>query len=339
MTTITGTNLSETIVGAIDEENTIKAKAGDDHVYGGHLADLLSGGANVDAIFGQQGDDVITGGTGNDLISGSVGNDTIIGGEGNDLLFGGKGDDVMTGGKGDDVLHGNTGNDVISSNSGNDIVYGQAGNDVINAGAGNDVVYAGSGDDRVTASTGNDAVHGGSGYDTLDFSGIAGSLSIDLSKGTASFGKDGYVQSINGFEQIFGGNAGTHFLGSDSGDTTFVGGAGNDWIRGKGGSDVLTGGDGADTFAYLKKDTAGGAHDTITDFHVGQDRLDMSDFLKGHTDYSQVVRIADGADGAHVQGLVNHQWVDVVTLAGVDAHDVGADHHQMTLADLGILAA
>ena len=332
MNTINGVNSSEIIVGAQDEENTIVARAGNDRVYGGQLADNLGGGADIDGIWGLSGDDVISGGTGGDFASGSVGNDTITGGEGNDYLWGGKGEDVIVGGKGNDVMHGNTGNDVMSANSGDDAVYGLAGDDVINAGSGNDFVTAGSGNDRVVASTGNDVSFGGSGYDTLDFSGIGSAVSIDLSKNTASFGKEGYVQTINSFEQVIGGNGGTHFMGSDSGNTTFIGGTGDDWMRGKGGSDVLTGGDGHDTFAYLKKDTAGDAVDTITDFHVGEDRLDMSDFLKGHTDYSQSVRIVDGADGAHVQGLVKHQWVDVVTLAGVEAHD-------MTLADLGLLAA
>ena len=113
-------------------------------------------------------------------------------------------------------------------------------------------------------------------------------------------------------------------MGSDAHDTAFIGGAGADWIRGKMGADTLTGGDGEDTFAYLKKDTKGGGVDLITDFQVGRDHLDMADFLKGHADYAESVRFSAASDGSTlVQGLVGKQWVDVVVLAGVDAHDAG----------------
>ena len=59
MNTINGVNSSEVIVGAQDEENTIIARAGNDRVYGGQLADNLGGGADIDGIWGLSGDDVI----------------------------------------------------------------------------------------------------------------------------------------------------------------------------------------------------------------------------------------------------------------------------------------
>jgi Ca2+-binding RTX toxin-like protein len=110
----------------------------------------------------------------------------------------------------------------------------------------------------------------------------------------------------------------------------FIGGAADDVFRGKGGSDTLTGGGGADTFIYVKKDTAGGAVDTITDFAAGTDVLDLSDFLKGHESYDQVLRVHAAADGSGtiVEGLVKGTFVDVVVLEGVTTS---------TLADLGIV--
>ena len=87
--------------------------------------------------------------------------------------------------------------------------------------------------------------------------------------------------TVNGFEHVILNDGGSRVMGSDSHATVFEGGDGDDWIRSKLGADVIAGGAGADTFAYLKKDTADGSVDTIADFEVGVDRLDMSDFLKG----------------------------------------------------------
>jgi Ca2+-binding RTX toxin-like protein len=124
-------------------------------------------------------------------------------------------------------------------------------------------------------------------------------------------------------------------FGSDSANA-LNGAAGDDWLRGKGGSDLLTGGTGADTFAWLKKDTADGVIDHVTDFTVGEDKLDLSDFLKGQhvkggVQYDDVIQIVDSADhtGALVQGRVDGAWHDIAIL---DGHDAAS----MNLHDLGL---
>lgn len=338
---ILGTTGDDFLVGRPDAPNRINAREGSDWLFGGKQDDILIGGKHDDVLWADRGNDTLIGNTGNDVLYGSLGNDVLRGNDGDDFLSGGKGDDQLSGGKGNDIMHGNSGNDVMAGNSGDDIMYGTSGNDDMNGGAGNDTVSGGSGDDIVHASTGHDISVGNSGFDTLDFGGIAGRVTVDMSKHTASFSANGqtYDQVIAGFEKIVAGNGGITVMG-DKHDNVFVGGDGSDWFRGKGGNDVFTGGNGSDTFAFLKKDLAGGAHNVITDFHAGEDHLDLSDFLKGHTSYDQSVRIGEDAQGnAVVQGLVQHVWTNVVTLAGVNAHDVGADHHQMTIADLGLLAA
>lgn len=337
---VDGTTGDDFLVGQTKIRNSINGHEGADWIWGGKQDDVLLGGKQDDVLWGDTGNDAMAGNSSNDVLYGSVGNDTMHGKDGNDFLSGGKGGDVMTGGKGDDILHGNSGDDLIVGHTGNDILYGTAGNDTLDGGAGDDTVSGGSGDDYVRASSGNDLMVGGSGFDTLDFSVLQGMVSVDMSKHTASFGQGANATTdfIMGFEKIVAGNGGIHVLG-DKHDNTFVGGNGDDWFRGKGGSDTFTGGDGSDTFAFLKKDLAGGAHNVITDFTVGQDHLDLGDFLKGHSSYGQVVRIGEDAEGnAVVQGLVNKVWTDVATLQGVNAHDVGADHHAMTVHDLGLLA-
>ena len=322
-----GTKGADTLVGLLKEMNDIWGHGGDDNAAGGMLADTISGGKGDDNIFAGGGDDVISGNTGNDTLRGTEGDDTVRGGEGNDFVSGGKGHDILAGGKGDDVVHGNTGDDTVLGGSGNDVVTGDAGSDWLDGGAGNDVVSGGSGDDTVVVSTGTDIYSGGSGYDTLDFTRTMGSVNVDLTKGVATFGSGKHITTdkVSGFEVVAGNDGNGHYLGADKSATWFIGGAGNDWLRGKGGSDQLTGGNGADTFAYLKKDTAGGAVDKITDFQVGTDHLDMRDFLKGHASYSESVRFADAGNDTKVQGLVNHQWVDVAVLQGIDSHTVGFD--------------
>lgn len=128
---------------------------------------------------------------------------------------------------------------------------------------------------------------------------------------------------VSGFEIVFGSEAGNRFVG-DKGDTEFVGGSGDDYFRGMSGGDILTGNGGKDTFAYLKIDTARGSVDTITDFQIGVDKLDMSDFAKGYANIADAVRFVDiGPGNTLVQGHLKTGWVDVAALAGVDIHDAG----------------
>ena len=293
-----GTKNADTLVGLLKEMNEIWGHSGDDDLGGGMLADTIRGGKDNDRVWAGGGDDVIFGDTGNDTLYGTEGNDTVRGGIGNDWVSGGKGSDVTAGGKGNDTVHGNSGDDVV---------------------------LGGSGDDTVLVSSGVDLYSGGSGNDVLDFSRVAVPVNVDLSKGIATFGtgKNGVTDKISGFETIVGNDAAGRYVGADKTGTWFIGGDSADWFRGKGGADTLTGNGGADTFAYLKKDTAGGAVDRITDFTVGTDRLDMSDFLKGHKSYAESVRFADAGSDTIVQGLVKGQWVDVVSLDGVDSQDVG----------------
>jgi hypothetical protein len=216
---------------------------------------------------------------------------------------------------------------------------GERGNDTLFGGRGDDRVHGGSGDDLVRASSGNDILIGGTGFDTLDFSGMVGPLSINLGQHWAKVGMNGqHTASVYSFEQIIGTNLDDTFVG-DRRDTIFVGGAGDDYFRTKLGSDTVTGGEGEDTFTYLKKDVADGSVDTITDFTIGVDRLDVTDFFKGSAGMDGVRIVAGGdANGpaALVQGLVKGAWVDVVRLAGIDANNVGPEHRAMQLHDLDV---
>lgn len=63
------------------------------------------------------------------------------------------------------------------------------------------------------------------------------------------------------------------YIDGEAGDDTLSGGDGDDSLEGDGGNDILTGGAGVDLFVY--NGTADGV-DTITDFEVGVDKIQVS---------------------------------------------------------------
>ncbi|HEX2591891.1 MAG TPA: calcium-binding protein, partial [Rhizomicrobium sp.] len=89
---------------------------GQDHLFGGQLADKIFAGPQNDFVVGNGGDDYLFGG---------IGDDTIIGGDGADQLLGNVGDDTLTGGAGADFIDVGTDNNVV--------VYGPASDSTGNA--------------------------------------------------------------------------------------------------------------------------------------------------------------------------------------------------------------
>ncbi|KJZ19260.1 calcium-binding protein [Loktanella sp. S4079] len=78
-----------------------------------------------------------------------------------------------------------------------------------------------------------------------------------------------------------------------AGDDTLIGGDGADILRDGSGSDLLTGGAGADVFVL----SADGADDTITDFTIGEDVIDLSRWSMLRDVSQLTMRItADGAE-------------------------------------------
>ena len=127
-----------------------------------------------------------------------------------------------------------------------DYLYGMGGNDFLYGYIGDDWLWGGSGDDRL---------YGGDGAHT-----------------DRLFGEDGS-------DTLFGGD-GIDFLN---------GGAGNDKLYGGTGTDELTGGTGADMFVWARLDANANllhldpAVDTILDFEIGVDKIDISQFDANET--------------------------------------------------------
>lgn len=294
--------------------------------------DVMRGGAGNDQMFGGAGFDYIDFSDANTGISAylyagvALGNgyDTfsnvegVIGSSFGDGLYGDNGTNVFFGGAGGDAIFGYDGNDVIMDGTGADAVYGDAGNDMIVAAADND----------------RDSYNGGTGFDIVDYSGVAGAISVDLNNGAVrgAAGRD----QLSGIEQVIGTAFNDTFEGG-KGNDHFVGGAGRDEFNGERGYDVMTGGEGADTFKFEASDIRSGNNyygfDTITDFGVG-DRLDFDNLLNGvrERDIGRYVHLTEVDAGTMVSVDFggNAGFVDVVLLEGlhgIDIDDLTAGGH------------
>jgi len=172
------------------------------------------------------------------------------------------------------TLDGTNGNDVLQGTSGADVINGLQGADEIDGGRGADVLNGGNGRDTILGGNGADTIAGGNGADRIE--GQRGQDDIDGGAGADElFGGNGRdtILGGNGRDTILGGNGADMIFGQNGADT-IAGGNGRDTITGGAGNDYMFGDAGADTFVFEE----GSGYDTIADFEVGRDQIDLSDF-------------------------------------------------------------
>jgi VCBS repeat-containing protein len=149
-----------------------------------------------------------------------------------------------------------------------EVIFGTTADNCIDARAGNDTVYALDGADTVYGGLGLDVLHGEGGADLL-----AGQQHHDVLTGGA--GNDS-LYGGTGHDSVHG-EADNDLLYGNDGNDTITGDAGSDTIVGGEGRDMLTGGAGADVFGFeLSSDSIWGWVDSVTDFQVGIDKIDLS---------------------------------------------------------------
>ncbi|HLO76689.1 MAG TPA: calcium-binding protein [Magnetospirillum sp.] len=219
---------------------------------------------------------------------GNDGNNTLIANDAGDHLNGLKGDDLLVGGKGADVLNGGIGADTMKG------------------GAGNDTYVVSRATDKVVEASGE-------GVDTV--------------KTDISYKLGQYVENV----ELYGsnnvnatGNAWHNVVVGNNGNNVLDGGAGNDRLFGAKGADKLIGGDGQDTFV-LKM--AGAGTDTIKDFKLGTDNLDMHNVLKsvGASNASQAIKdhllevVQNGSNTEVIAHAPGHEPAKVAVIENVDA--------------------
>ncbi|MBR6026653.1 MAG: hypothetical protein IK065_03535, partial [Neisseriaceae bacterium] len=155
---------------------------------------------------------------------------------------------------------GGNGNDTIIGNNAANYIDGGSGADIMQGKGGDDTYIVDNSQDQVIeeADGGNDTLYALCSYELSDY------VEACVCMGDGDFNIIG-----NSLDNILLGN---------SGNNTLSGGAGNDYLQGKGGSNSLIGGAGQDIFAFdlsYSYDLNGNA-DTITDFNVKEDKLEVS---------------------------------------------------------------
>lgn len=325
----TGTNGPDSIVANDGESLRANGLKGDDNLVGKDGSDALFGGNGNDNLIGGGGRDQLMGQDGNDNLVGNAGNDRLFGQDGNDTISGDQGHDLINGGAGDDFLNGGTGGDTIIGGSGEDHISGDAGNDVIDAGADDDNAHGGDGrdtisgqggNDTLTGDGGNDTIRGGAGDDTIgggtgdDL--VYGNAGADVINGDA--GED-ELRGGGGDDTIYGGSESDLIIGW-TGDDILHGQAGDDEIRGGDGSDDLWGQGGADLFVFTRQGGPDLAVDTIHDFELGIDVID----LQAIRNVANVTDIASkyGVSEAAGTTTIDFGWGDQLVLVGIAFDDL-----------------
>jgi Ca2+-binding RTX toxin-like protein len=212
---------------------------------------------NLRSELGKGADNFTAAGFDTSTVSGNLGNDVIT-------LTG-----TVTGSNA--LVNGNQGADSITL-TGSTITKGAR----ILGGADNDTITVGT----ATISQGG-VINGNKGEDTI----TVGTSATAMSNSTIYGGEGNDTMSADDAAVIFSGDDGEdNITGSDKADTLF-GGAGNDTISGDTAIDSfidsVIGGAGNDTFKFLGNagatvttvNTAGDSADIITDFTVGEDKI------------------------------------------------------------------
>jgi Ca2+-binding RTX toxin-like protein len=292
----------------------------DNHLTGNDLDNMLVGNAGSDTLDGGKGADTMIGGTGNDTYYVDNIGDKVIekSGEGTDFVVSSidytLADNVENMSLTGNAHHatGNSLDNTIYANDLGDVLDGGDGNDRLVSGKGIDTLIGGNGNDSFVVNNSKDVVieKPNGGWDivftTVNYKAAANVEQITM-QGTA---KEAIANDQGMY--IYGNNLGdkiTGGLGSDH----LKGGTGDDIITGGGGYDVLTGGGGHDTFIF----TPGFGTDVITDFDVGNDKVDWSALM---SKYGAPVLTDHGADVTATFGT------NSITFQHLHASDLTSHH-------------
>ncbi|WP_394887536.1 calcium-binding protein [Mesorhizobium sp. AaZ16] len=240
---------------------------GKDYLLGGGGNDELNGGSEDDLLFGGNDSDTLDGGSGVDTMFGGAGNDTFIVDNIGDKVFEANGagtgiDTVRTSvnysvvaqfvekmvllGTGSINAVGNNLNNTITGNDGNNAIDGRGGADTMTGGLGNDTYYIDNAADKVVEANG-----AGTGTDTVN-------SSVTYSAAAQ------FVENIT-----LTGTAVINATGNNLANT----------IAGNAANNVLTGALGADSFLFRTGLNGTTNVDTITDFNVVDDIIQLEDFI------------------------------------------------------------
>ncbi len=311
-------------------DDRVHAGAGNDYIDAGSGNDTIHAGAGKDTVIAGEGDDTVwasldsdqlEGGSGDDRLGGDEGDDNVIGGEGNDTLAGWSGDDYLDGGEGDDTLIGDAGfKDRMFGGNGNDRIFDNDGVLGAHGGAGDDLIAVSFAADSTTRSDGK--ISGGYGNDAIfvamDNAKLFLNMRADEISASDQDGND-YVElsGVYGNSVVSMGGGNDYFVGGMGGDNV-NGGKGSDWLAGGAGNDLLTGGEGADRFIFA----TGTGRDTVADFTVGTDLIDLQGYPNAKGEALAFDSLAIAQQGNNT--VITLGSSDSITLSNVSAKLIGA---------------
>ncbi len=306
---------------ATDPNVMLKGTDGNDQLAG------VSGKADVAGMAGGKGDDTYIAGDANDKVieTAGQGNDKVLSYADSYKLSANVenltiGDTAKAGAVG----IGNELANILTAHDQGAKLYGMAGSDLLIGGKGNDHLDGGSGVDTMKGGAGNDTyVVTDAGDKVVELSGqgvdtVQSSLSYQLGTYTENLTLTG-TGNINGTGSAYG-----NVMVGNNGNNVLKGMGGNDVLFGAKGNDVLVGGDGADKFV-LKM--AGAGTDTIKDFKLGTDILDVHNVVKsvGASNASEALQahtlqvIQNGANAEVIAKAPGAEAVKVAVVENVDA--------------------
>lgn len=240
------------------------------------------------------------------------------------LIFSGTKAATGTGNDGNNILAANDAGNKLSGGLGDDLLVGGRGNDVLNGNAGADTMKGGLGKDSYTVDSAGDKVVelSNQGVDTIS-TGLSYKLGLFVENliltGAANANGTG-----SSWHNVITGNNGNNMLsGMD----------GNDVLKGGKGVDVMLGGAGRDTFV-LK--AAGDGLDTIKDYKLGVDTLNVQSLLKsiGATSAAQAIQsdmldlVQSGANTKMIAHIDGRAPITVAVIEHMNALELSktADH-------------
>ncbi|MES2667018.1 MAG: calcium-binding protein [Pseudomonadota bacterium] len=189
----------------------------------------------------------------------------------------------------------------VDLGQGNDVYVGTEGRVI-------GTIYGSWGDDSFVTGRYIDRIDGGDGIDTLDFSGSATAVHVDLTDAANNSGQSAFRDTYTGIETILGsgrndmltGDAQANTLAGNAGVDRLIGNDGNDTLDGGAARDVLTGGAGFDTFVFR---SAAEARDEITDFSSQTDLIALDGAAFGYAGQHGAIDPADFVISTRAAGL------------------------------------
>jgi peptidyl-prolyl cis-trans isomerase A (cyclophilin A) len=220
----------------------------------------------------------------------------------------------------ENLINGTSENDTLNGNANSNRLDGLEGNDRLNGLAGSDDLYGGIGNDTLNGGTGIDALFGGTGNDDYLIDNKGDRARENINEGIDNvFSTISYTLAANLENLILTGTEAISGTGNNI-NNQITGNSGNNRINGGIGADTLTGAAGVDTFIFRFGQSQIIAIDSITDFTIGTDKIDLLTSSGQATNAPSNFSRAVDSNAISLLNLVNQVFTDANgTVAGNQA--------------------